>query len=97
MLFNYGAIPQTYEDPNFIHPDSKAPGDNDPIDAVELSGYPIDIGDVVRVRILGVFGVIDEGETDWKLMVLNMESPLAKTIHGMRRVGWRWRWRWRWR
>ena len=36
MLFNYGAFPQTWEDPAHISPDTGCAGDNDPIDACEI-------------------------------------------------------------
>jgi inorganic pyrophosphatase len=36
-MFNYGFFPQTWEDPDVIPPDTKCPGDNDPIDCVEVS------------------------------------------------------------
>ncbi len=31
MLFNYGAFPQTWEDPAHVTPDTGAKGDNDPL------------------------------------------------------------------
>ena len=33
MMWNYGAIPQTYEDPKVVHPATGAVGDSDPIGA----------------------------------------------------------------
>lgn len=44
-IWNYGAIPQTWEDPNFVDENTKAKGDNDPIDCIEI-GF--------RVRILEI-------------------------------------------
>ena len=38
MCFNYGAFPQTWEDPAHTTPDTGYVGDNDPIDAMEI-GY----------------------------------------------------------
>ena len=35
--WNYGAIPQTWENPKHIDPDTKEGGDNDPIDVCEVS------------------------------------------------------------
>merc|ERR1719424_2119446 len=35
--FNYGCLPQTWEDPNQVHPATNCVGDNDPIDVVEIS------------------------------------------------------------
>ena len=38
--FNYGCLPQTWEDPTVVHPDTQCLGDNDPLDVVELSPTP---------------------------------------------------------
>lgn len=36
IFWNYGCIPQTWEDPNEEHPELKVFGDDDPIDVVEI-------------------------------------------------------------
>lgn len=36
IFWNYGCLPQTWEDPNEEHPELKVFGDNDPIDVVEI-------------------------------------------------------------
>jgi inorganic pyrophosphatase len=35
-IWNYGAIPQTWEDPDHVDPDTKCKGDGDPIDVIEI-------------------------------------------------------------
>jgi inorganic pyrophosphatase len=35
-IWNYGAFPQTWEDPNEEHAETKAKGDNDPLDVCEI-------------------------------------------------------------
>ena len=35
-IWNYGAIPQTWEDPEHIDPDTKCRGDGDPVDVIEI-------------------------------------------------------------
>ena len=80
MLFNYGALPQTWEDPSHRHPDTGCPGDNDPLDAVELGFRQLAVGAVVPVKVLGVLGMIDGGETDWKVLVLRTDDPLAALV-----------------
>jgi inorganic pyrophosphatase len=79
LPFNYGCVPQTWEDPS--HKDSRTGcfGDGDPVDVVELSDAPLAIGAVVSVRILGVLGLIDEGETDWKIIAVQNSSS-KKTL-----------------
>jgi inorganic pyrophosphatase len=79
--FNYGALPQTWENPAFVHPDTKAKGDNDPVDAVELSSAAAKTGDVKKVKILGTYAMIDEGETDWKVVCIDVNDPVADKLH----------------
>ncbi len=78
--FNYGCLPQTWEDPAFAHPDTRLGGDNDPIDAVEI-GAPIACGVIAPVKVLGVLAMIDEGETDWKVLVISRAHPLASKMN----------------
>lgn len=63
QLFNYGALPQTWENPNIVHPDTGRVGDNDPIDIVDIGTKQWCCGSIVRVKVLGVLGLIDKGET----------------------------------
>lgn len=79
--FNYGAFPQTWENPALVHPDTKAGGDNDPIDVCEISGDVLAHGSVTAVKILGVYGMIDDGETDWKIIALNAAHPKADEVN----------------
>ena len=77
--FNYGCVPQTWEDPNIkIEACGGAGGDNDPIDVVELSGQKTEIGQVYPIKALGVLAMIDEGETDWKVVALPATEEFAK-------------------
>lgn len=39
-------------------------------------------GEVVHVKILGILALIDQGETDWKLIAINMNDPEASKFHG---------------
>jgi len=85
-LWNYGALPQTWEDPNVIHPETKAKGDNDPLDVCEIGelvGYP---GQVKQVKPLGVMALLDEEETDWKVIVIDINDPLAPKLNDIEDV-----------
>lgn len=74
--FNYGCLPQTWEDPAVTVKDcGGAGGDNDPLDVVELSTGPIAVGEVRPVKVLGVLAMIDEGETDWKIIAVPPSLP----------------------
>jgi inorganic pyrophosphatase len=81
-IFNYGALPQTWEDPNRTT-EAKGEiygGDQDPIDIVEISGRPLVRFDVYKVNIIGALKCIDSGEVDWKLLAIEANSPLNKTV-----------------
>jgi len=81
--FNYGAFPQTWENPGVVHPDTSAKGDNDPIDAVELSEQPVKTGEVRKVKPLATYAMIDEGETDWKVLCIDINHPLAAKMNDL--------------
>ena len=74
-LWNYGAFPQTWEDPSITHPETKAKGDNDPLDVCEIGEQVAKPGDVKQVKVLGVMALLDEGETDWKIIVIDVNDP----------------------
>ncbi|CAO1621566.1 unnamed protein product [Parajaminaea phylloscopi] len=85
-IWNYGAFPQTWEDPSHTHPDTKAKGDNDPLDVCEIGeqvGYP---GQIKQVKVLGVMALLDEGETDWKVIVVDVNDPLASKLNDVEDV-----------
>ncbi|XP_069125162.1 uncharacterized protein [Argopecten irradians] len=80
-IWNYGAIPQTYEDPDIAHPETKCKGDSDPLDVCEI-GYKVHPrGTVIQVKILGTLALIDEGETDWKILAIDVTDPLAEKLN----------------
>lgn len=49
IFWNYGMFPQTWENPNVVHPVIKCKGDNDPLDAVEIGSKIQTLGAVVPV------------------------------------------------
>lgn len=77
IFWNYGCLPQTWEDPNVEHPELKVFGDDDPIDVVEIGSKAIESGAVVTVKPLGVIAMIDDGELDWKVVAISTDDPLA--------------------
>lgn len=38
-------------------------------------------GEVIKVKVLGTLALIDEGETDWKVIVINTEDPEAGSFN----------------
>uniref|UniRef100_G3NCL1 inorganic diphosphatase n=1 Tax=Gasterosteus aculeatus aculeatus TaxID=481459 RepID=G3NCL1_GASAC len=82
-IWNYGAIPQTWEDPSHKDGDTGYCGDNDPIDVCEIGSKVHSRGDVIKVKVLGVLAMIDEGETDWKVIAINVEDPEANDLNNI--------------
>uniref|UniRef100_A0A1A8MW37 inorganic diphosphatase n=1 Tax=Nothobranchius pienaari TaxID=704102 RepID=A0A1A8MW37_9TELE len=82
-IWNYGAIPQTWEDPNHKDSDTGCCGDNDPIDICDIGNKVCSRGDVIKVKVLGTLALIDEGETDWKVIVINTEDPEAASFNNI--------------
>lgn len=84
--FAFAFVAQTWEDPSYTHPDTKAKGDNDPLDVCEIGeqvGYP---GQIKQVKVLGVMALLDEGETDWKVIVVDVNDPLAPKLNDIEDV-----------
>ena len=81
MPFHYGAMGRTWEDPEEEY-ESGLAGDGDPLDVVDISlGLERRIGQVVPLSVLGILGLIDQGELDYK--VVGVDVNLA------RQNGWR--------
>ncbi|CDK27291.1 unnamed protein product [Kuraishia capsulata CBS 1993] len=85
-IHNYGAFPQTWEDPNVTHPETKAKGDNDPLDVCEIGEAVGYVGQVKQVKVLGVMALLDEGETDWKVIVIDVNDALAPKLNNIEDV-----------
>lgn len=80
-IWNYGALPQTWEDPSHLDENTKAKGDNDSIDVCEIGQRVCKRGDVIKVKVLGTLALIDDGETDWKVLAIDVNDPLAKSLN----------------
>jgi len=80
---NYGAFPQTWENP--FHEDewTGLKGDKDPIDVCEVGSKPVATGTVLPVKVLGILGMLDSGETDWKVIVMNSNEAAKKSIDNL--------------
>ncbi|KAG0048741.1 Inorganic pyrophosphatase [Gryganskiella cystojenkinii] len=85
-IWNYGALPQTWEDPTQSHPETKARGDNDPLDVCEIGEQVGYTGQIKQVKALGVMALLDEGETDWKVIVIDINDPLASKLNDIEDV-----------
>lgn len=80
-IWNYGAIPQTWENPEHLDAATGCKGDNDPIDVLEIGSRVANRGEVVQVKVLGTLALIDEGETDWKVIAIDVNDPAASQLN----------------
>ncbi|EDO34593.1 predicted protein [Nematostella vectensis] len=80
-IWNYGALPQTWEDPGHTDAATGCKGDNDPIDACEIGTMVSTRGEVKQVKVLGILAMIDEGETDWKVICIDVNDPVANNLN----------------
>ncbi|XP_036702705.1 inorganic pyrophosphatase-like [Balaenoptera musculus] len=85
-IWNYGAIPQTWEDPGHNDEHTGCCGDNDPIDVCEIGSKVCARGEIIRVKVLGILAMIDEGETDWKVIAINVDDPDAANYNAINDV-----------
>jgi len=85
-IWNYGALPQTWEDPTQVHPDTKAKGDRDPVDVCEIGENVGQVGQIKQVKVLGVMALLDEGETDRKIIAIDVNDPLANKLNDIEDV-----------
>ncbi|QLG73537.1 hypothetical protein HG535_0F00470 [Zygotorulaspora mrakii] len=88
-IHNYGAIPQTWEDPTENSRNGgleSLAGDNDPLDCCEIGSSILQTGDIKTVRILGSLALIDDGELDWKIIAINVEDPISSQLQNLNDV-----------
>ncbi len=69
------------EDPSEKDAVTGSLGDGDPIDIVEIGQRSCDIGDIRQVKVLGALAMIDQGETDWKVIAIDITDPRAAAIN----------------
>uniref|UniRef100_A0A2P2KX98 inorganic diphosphatase n=2 Tax=Rhizophora mucronata TaxID=61149 RepID=A0A2P2KX98_RHIMU len=80
--WNYGLLPQTWEDPSIANSEVEgAFGDNDPVDVVEIGETRRKIGEILKVKPLAALAMIDEGELDWKIVAISLDDPRASLVH----------------
>lgn len=86
IKWNYGALPQTWEQPEHVWQVLKGleghQGDNDPVDIVDLSPTAVECGTVITFKPLAALAMIDEGEVDWKIIGINTAGSVATVFTG---------------
>ncbi|KAK8942374.1 hypothetical protein KSP39_PZI009171 [Platanthera zijinensis] len=85
--WNYGLLPQTWEDPSYANLEvDGALGDNDPVDVIEIGDARAKIGEVLKIKPLAALAMIDEGELDWKIVAISLNDPRASLLNDMNDV-----------
>ena len=82
----YGFIPQTYEDPDRLDASCHLKGDGDPIDVVVITDSPMSSGEIYTIKVLGSLALIDEDETDWKVIAMLTTDVRYKTVHTVKDI-----------
>jgi inorganic pyrophosphatase len=68
---DYGFIPQTLHD------------DGDPLDVLVMTNEPTFSGCVIEARPLGIFHLVDKGQTDDKILAVPHTDPLFNAYHSL--------------
>jgi inorganic pyrophosphatase len=55
-------------------------GDDDPLDICEIGSKAAKCGRIKKVKPLGAFAVLDESETDWKVVAIDVADALAGSL-----------------
>ncbi|KAF7964509.1 hypothetical protein HWV62_6761 [Athelia sp. TMB] len=79
-LWNYGVLPQTWEDSRQIHSETNARGPNDLIGVFDISEEVGFSGQVKQVKVLGALAVIENEEINWRIIVIDALSPNAAKL-----------------
>ncbi len=70
--FDYGFSPQTLWD------------DNDPLDVIVLTSYPLHPGILVTVRPVAVIEMIDSGDSDYKILAVPVEDKRWEDVKDLK-------------
>ena len=57
------------------------------MDLFDIGQDPGYYGQVKQVKILGGFAVVDDDETDWKMMGIDVKDPIAALVNSVEDVG----------
>ncbi len=66
--YDYGFVPQTLWD------------DGDPLDVIVLTTYPLQSGILVKVRPVAMMDMVDNGESDVKVIAVPIKDPRWKDV-----------------
>lgn len=72
--FDYGFMPQSHWE------------DGDPLDIVVLTTYPLAPGILVKVRPVAIVNMIDDGDSDAKIIAVPEKDPRFNDVHDLKDV-----------
>lgn len=72
--FDYGFVPQTYWD------------DDDALDVIVLTTYPLAPGILVKVRPVGIMNMIDGGDADDKIISVPVDDPRWDEVQDLENI-----------
>jgi inorganic pyrophosphatase len=85
-IHNHGILPQTFHPATLDEMADEAEplnGTGKPLAVFEMSEAVHQRGDIVPIKILGVLGVIDNGESNYILIGFDIRSPMAPLINSL--------------
>lgn len=53
------------------------------VDVVEIGERQAKLGEVLKVKVLAVWAMIDEGDLDWKVVVISVDDPKAHLVNNV--------------
>ena len=55
-----------------------------PLPHAQVGGAVLPVGGVVRVRLLGALTMVDDNQTDWKMLVVNVKVRVCAVLGRVR-------------
>ena len=83
MLFNYDCYSSNLGRSNILCNSTMKYGDNDPLDIIDIGDYQSQVGMIYRVKVIGILALIDDDETDWKVIGININDPNCEKIDSL--------------
>uniref|UniRef100_A0A8D8LIX3 inorganic diphosphatase n=1 Tax=Cacopsylla melanoneura TaxID=428564 RepID=A0A8D8LIX3_9HEMI len=80
-IWNYGALPNTWENPTEIDNHTGLFGDGERMDVVEIGNRKARRGEIIQLKALGAIGLIVNGKIDYKIIAIDVKNPKAAKMH----------------
>uniref|UniRef100_A0A8D8TPK6 inorganic diphosphatase n=1 Tax=Cacopsylla melanoneura TaxID=428564 RepID=A0A8D8TPK6_9HEMI len=86
FVSNYGALPQTWQNPNQNDTFTGQKGDGNPLDVFDIGRKTFKAGDIIQVKVLAAIGLNYKGKTDWKIITIHVDDPEAPIMNNIEDV-----------